>query len=317
MKFNFFGAYIIYVSWFVICSINTNKNSKVFVSGKSPGYREKRKYYDNVLKLFRKNRPKDNPYNLTNPQKKRYPTKSKYRHHTDKGDPWHINNPTADYSSFSTAKKNKTKRYYYYNGIDKVGRPPNLPVQFQVKMIIETVYPVEGRVKILCLYHYDYVNQRIRYDLYKINENSHAHRYFTMIKKFDEGKKWIVFHRVRKGPLPNPTGCMVVALNDEMFHPSLLHYHGIYFGEHNVSIYKNIKLNEQQQLHAHGWALKFKDQWYRYYETELTRKPVRLEWDHFNATVIHLEEGTHTVKPNIFDVETVTNVECQPFATPL
>ena len=120
MKLNFFGACIIYVSWFVICSVNTIENSKVFVSGKSPDYREKRKYYDNVLKMFRKNRPKDNPYNLTNPQKKRYPTKSKYRHHTDKGDPWHINNPTADYSSFSTAKKNKTKRYYYYNSAQVV-----------------------------------------------------------------------------------------------------------------------------------------------------------------------------------------------------
>ena len=78
MKFRIFGAYIIYTTCFVvlnyICSSSNDGNYNVFVSGKSVNYHKKRKYYENVLNLFKKNRPKDNPYNIKNPQKKRYPT---------------------------------------------------------------------------------------------------------------------------------------------------------------------------------------------------------------------------------------------------
>ena len=220
-------------------------------------------------------------------------------------------------SSSTQSESSNTERYHYYNGIDKIDRPPSMPLQFQVKLIVDVVYPATGYEKILCLYHYDYVNQRTREDLYKIKDNKHAQRYFTSIKKYDEGKKWMVFHRVRDGLLPNPTGCMVVVIKDEMFHPSLMHYHGIYVGEKNVSVYKNLRFETHQNVPTNKWAMKYKKKWYGYYETNITRKPVRLEWNNFNASVIHLEEGAHTVAPNVFDIETVTSVECEPFATPL
>ncbi len=319
------NTYMFFITTCIFMIINVTLNcNTIFASGKSLNYEKKKKYYEDIGKLYTKDRPLVNPYNLKNPQKKRFPTKGKHNKHAN--NPWSPSfNPfekkarkkKEEKEKKEKKEKNKVETFHYYHGIEKIGRPPNLPLQFQVKIIFETVYPVTGYVKILCLYHYDYVNQRTRYDLYKIKDNKHAQRYFTMIKKYDEGKKWIVFHRVRDGPLPNPTGCMVVAVNDEMLHPSLLHYHGIYRGEHNVSVYKNLKFEQEHNLPTHSWALKFKKKWYYYYETEFSRKPVRLQFENVNGTVIHLEEGPHTVKPNIFDVETVTNVECQPFANPL
>ena len=89
-------------------------------------------------------------------------------------------------SSSTQSESNNTERYHYYNGIDKVDRPPSMPLQFQVKLIVGVVYPATRYEKILCLYHYDYVNQRTREDLYKIKDNKHAQRYFTSIKKYDE-----------------------------------------------------------------------------------------------------------------------------------
>eukprot|EP00945_MAST-04E_sp_MAST-4E-sp1_P002756 g2756.t1 len=192
-------------------------------------------------------------------------------------------------------------------GVEKVGRPPNLPLQFQVKMLVDTWYPIKGMTKVLVLFHYDYVNQRTRQDLYRIDkETNKAKRYFTMIKRFDEGVVYMVMHRVKEGPLPNPAACLSVPTKGSIFHPSLLHYHGIYTGPSKVDVYLNLKGKKYQDLPTETWGLKYKKRWYKYFESPVSRKPVRLQWHNANATVVHLDEGPETVEPNIFDVRSVT-----------
>jgi hypothetical protein len=202
-------------------------------------------------------------------------------------------------------------------GADAIDRPPNLPFQFQMKLLVDAWYPVKGRVKILVLFHYDYINQRTREDLYRIKEGKDAKRYFTQIKRFDEGISYMVMHRVRDGPTPNPAACMSVATKGKIFHPSLLHYHGIYTGPESISLHLSLEGEEYSPFPTETWGMKYKNMWYKYYESPVTRKPVRISWRNFNASVIHFDEGPETVKPNMFEVRSVTAMECTEFARPL
>ena len=172
------------------------------------------------------------------------------------------------------------------------------------------------------MYHYDYPLRKTRLDVYLI-EDQNITRYFTDIRDYSMGTKYMIFHRIQGQSLNSPHSCLMVPLKYDILHPRILFDHGRWLGNAttqvkvgNVAIgvqtnqWEVIQPGNEDAKKGEGMA----DVWH-YFASTTKNEPVRLVRIGKNVDVhfIDFETVVDAHAPGMFDHKRVSQVKCTPY----
>jgi hypothetical protein len=118
-----------------------------------------------------------------------------------------------------------------------VGDPkfaPLIPPHFDCKIRLDVGYADTSRPMLLLL-HADLERGRVREDYYYLHVDP-PRKFYTCIRRFDEGRQYMAFHRVLDGPVATPQSCFVVPTEGEPPTRDFLRQNAAYVATRNVTL---------------------------------------------------------------------------------
>ena len=204
---------------------------------------------------------------------------------------------------------------------------PLLPAQFDCKARVDIAYSSSSGVDsteegsrsrnqpMLLLLHADLDSGRVREDYYLLpvgsaggtgsNSNSSPEKVYTIVRRFDEGRQYMAYYRVRgwKGHVPTPRACFITAVEGELPQRDFLRQSASYIdtlhfnlatdhrgvavvltpqGETSATSTtaeeaKNVRLGVNHTVFANVWRFELGGKLMQLIESTRTRLPVQLQ----------------------------------------
>jgi len=193
---------------------------------------------------------------------------------------------------------------------------PFAPPQFHSKIYAE----IANSESMMLVLNYDYPNQRTREDYYLLSDKDKPERLYTSIKKYAEGRNYMIFHRAFGGTaMASPESCFISPLVGALLAPDALRF-ARYLGRQQLQIGFG-----SDPRHRHTEKRVLSDRWsLLWHESEYLiassvardfrdTRPLRVESSAGNYTILEFREGLlnrEDMGTNLFDPSASTIATC-------
>jgi hypothetical protein len=169
--------------------------------------------------------------------------------------------------------------------------------------------------------YYDYLNSQSREDYYSIEDGEKSECIYTSIRKYSEGRNYMVFRRAfTKSLMASPNSCFVTPMIGHLPAPDIIR-HSQYVGSKTLEIVTTHDTRTERHIRTNVWDIDWYETTYRLYLAETLKgdsiRPIRIESANANYTIIDYHESlflNHNQDENtvnrLFDAQHESTAKC-------